>query len=83
MSAHVILTEDKYRKIAEVTLTAANDSLVALCEGTDMLTALHEAIKKVEMQALKHKERKLTMQRQPKPDSAEPLIDVVTPVLEG
>ena len=83
VSAHVILTEDKYRKIAEVTLTAASESLVAVCEGTEMPTVLHDALRKVEAQAVKHKERKLTMQRQAKPDSAEPLIDVGTPALGG
>lgn len=81
VSAHVILTEDKYRQIAEVTLKTAMDSLVATCEGTEMLSALHDALKKIEQQALRHKERKLTAERQRKPDSAEPLIDVVTPAL--
>ena len=49
----MILTEDKYRKIAEVTLTAANESLVAECEGTEMQVALHDALRKVEAQAVK------------------------------
>ena len=75
-SAHVVLTEDKYRKIAEVTLKAAHESLVATCEGTVMLEALLAALKKVEVQAVKHKERKITVQRHGKPDSAEPLIEV-------
>ena len=83
VSAHVILTEDKHRKIAEVTLTAANESLVAVCEGTEMQAVLHDALRKVEAQAVKHKERKLTIERQAKPDSAEPSVDVVTPVLGG
>ena len=81
VSAHVILTEDKYRKIAEVTLTAASESLVAVCEGTEMQAALHDALRKVEAQAVKHKERKLTMQRQAKPDSEQPSMDVGTPAL--
>ncbi len=79
VSAHVILTEDKYRQIAEVTLKTATDSLVATCEGTEMLTALHDALKKVEQQALKHKERKITVERHAKPNSAEPLIEVGLP----
>jgi len=54
VSAHVILTEDKYRHIAEVTLKTPMNSLVATCEGTEMLAALHEALKKIELQAIKH-----------------------------
>jgi putative sigma-54 modulation protein len=76
VSAHVILTEDKYRQIAEVTLKTATDSLVATCEGTEMLVALHDALKKIELQAIKHKERRMTVQRQRKPNSAAPLIEV-------
>jgi putative sigma-54 modulation protein len=76
VSAHVILTEDKYRMIAEVTLKTAAGSLVATCEGTDMLVALHDALKKIEQQAIKHKERKITVERHAKPNSSEPLIEV-------
>lgn len=78
VGAHVILTEDKHRMIAEVTVQTAKDSLVATCEGTEMLTALHDALKKIEQQAIKHKERKMTVERHAKPDSAEPLIEVPT-----
>ena len=83
VGAHVILTEDKYRKIAEVTLNAATEVLVAECEGTEMLVVLHDALKKIEQQAIKHKERRMTVQRHAKPDSAEPLIEVVTPASAG
>jgi len=79
VSAHVILTADKYRKIAEVTLKTAMDQLVATCEHTEMLTALHDALKKIELQAIKHKERKMTVERQRKPNSTEPLIEVRSP----
>ncbi len=79
VSAHVILTEDKYRQTAEVTMKTATDALVATCEGTDMLAALHDALKKIEQQAIKHKERRMTSERQAKPDSAEPLVEVATP----
>jgi putative sigma-54 modulation protein len=74
----VILTEDKYRQIAEVTLKTATDSLVATCEGTDMLASLHDALKKVEQQAIKHKERRMTVDRHAKPNSTEPLIEVAS-----
>ncbi len=79
VSAHVILTEDKYRKIAEVTLNTCSETLVATCEHTDMMTALHEALKKIEQQAVKHKERRLTVERHAKPASSAPLIEVISP----
>jgi len=63
-SAHVILTEDKYRRIAEVTLLCRGESLVARCEGTEMESVLREALMKVEMQAVKHKERYVTVRGQ-------------------
>ncbi len=79
VSAHVILTEDKYRQIAEVTLTAPTETLVATCEGTEMLVALHEALRKLEQQVIKHKERRITVERHAKPASSEPLIEVASP----
>ena len=66
-SAHVILTEDKYRKIAEVTVGCRGEQLVARCESTEMDTALHDALQKVEQQAIKHKEKFTTVRSHPKP----------------
>ena len=65
-TAHVILTEDKYRKIAEVALKASHEDMVATCEGTDMEAALHDALHKVEQQAIRHKEKFDTVSRHPK-----------------
>jgi putative sigma-54 modulation protein len=62
-SAHVILTEDKYRKIAEVTVLCRGESLVATCESAEMETALHDALQKVEQQAIRHKDRFATMRQ--------------------
>ncbi len=79
VSAHVILTEEKYRHTAEVTLKTAHDQLVAVCESTaDMLTALHDSLRKIEQQAIRHKERKITVERHAKPNSTEPLIEVAS-----
>ncbi len=79
VSAHVILTEDKYRQIAEVTLKTTSETLVATCEGTEMLVALHDALRKIEQQAVRHKERRITVERHAKPASSEPLIEVISP----
>lgn len=59
--AHIILTEDKYRRIAEVTLQCRGDVLVGTSEATEMETALHDALARVEQQAVKSKERYTTV----------------------
>jgi putative sigma-54 modulation protein len=64
-SAHVILTEDKYRKIAEVTIQCRGESIVATSEATEMESALHDALHKVELQAIRHKERYATVRSHP------------------
>ena len=76
VNAHVILTEDKYRMCAEVTLKTPIETLVANCEDSEMEKALHDALRKIEQQAVKHKERKLSLERHAKPDSAEPMVEV-------
>jgi putative sigma-54 modulation protein len=65
-AAHVILTEDKYRKIAEITVSCRGEQLVATCEGTEMEVVLHDALQKVEQQAIKHKKRWDTVRDHPK-----------------
>ena len=65
-SAHVILTEDKHRKIAEVSVLCRNETLVATSESAEMETALRDAIEKVELQAIRHKERYATVRDHPK-----------------
>jgi putative sigma-54 modulation protein len=55
--AHVILTEDKFRKIAEVTVNCRGEQIVATAESAEMEQALHDALHKVEQQAIKHKDR--------------------------
>jgi putative sigma-54 modulation protein len=70
-SAHIILIEDKYRKIAEVTVQCRGEQLVARCESTEMETALHDALQKVEQQAIRHKEKYATVRDHPKPIPSE------------
>ncbi len=70
-SAHVILSTDKYRQIAEVTVKCKNRSLVATCESTEMLVALHDALAKIEQQAIRHNQRRTTIKRHPKGDLKE------------
>lgn len=67
-SAHVILTENKYRKIAEVEVVSRGHSLVGTCKATDMETALHDALAKVEKQAVRANQKFTTLKRHPKED---------------
>lgn len=66
VSAQVVLSTEKYRQNAEVTIKTRRQSLVATCEGTEMAMALHEALDKIERQALRHKKRTMTIKRHPK-----------------
>ncbi len=65
-SAHVILTVDKYRKIAEVTLKNGHPEIVANCESAEMATALHDALAKVEQQVVRHRQKTTTSIRHPR-----------------
>ncbi len=65
-SAHVILTVDKYRHIAEISMLCSAQDMVANCEATDMETALHDALAKLETQWVRHNQKTTTMKRHPK-----------------
>lgn len=65
--AHVIFTEDKYRKIAEIEVVCRGDVLVASAEAGDMESALRGALEKVEQQAVRNKEKYQTVRSHPKP----------------
>ena len=55
--AHIILTTEKHRQLAEVTVNTRKCGIVGIAESTVMASALHEALDKAEKQALKHKEK--------------------------
>ena len=63
---HVILTMEKHRCIAEITITARNHPIVGLAEATDMTVAVGEALERIERQAVKHKSRWRAIKRQPR-----------------
>jgi putative sigma-54 modulation protein len=65
-SAHVILTEEKYRHTAEVTVQTKFQTIVGLCESPVMEIALRDALAKAEFQAIKHKDKFRTRTREPK-----------------
>ena len=78
--AHVILCKDKYRHNAEVTVQTRHQKLVASCEATEMETALHDALAKLEQQAIRHKKRFGTMKRHPKTDVKAAAAESAAPV---
>jgi putative sigma-54 modulation protein len=63
---HVILTTEKYRKTAEITLKTRIYKLVAKCEATEMVVALHDALTKIERQTIRHKQKSTTIKRHSK-----------------
>ena len=67
-SVHVILSSDKYRQIADITVQTRHYKLVARCEATDMEMALRDALETIEGQAIRQKKKFGTIKRHPKAD---------------
>jgi putative sigma-54 modulation protein len=65
--AKVILTVDKYRKIADVAVKQGSQKMVATCESVDMMTALRDALAKIEQQAVRHRQKATKGVRRPRP----------------
>ncbi len=69
IKSKVILTVEKHRNIAEITVTRRRSHLVGLAESTDMITAVTRALEHIETQALRHNGRRRTTTRKPKDKS--------------
>jgi putative sigma-54 modulation protein len=67
-SAHVILSTDKYRQIADLTIQTKHYKLVARCEATEMEAALRDALETIERQGIRQKKKFGTIKRHPKAD---------------
>ena len=52
---HVILTLEKKRHIAEITVTVRNNSFVGVAEAAEMSRAIGEAMDKIDRQAVRYK----------------------------
>jgi putative sigma-54 modulation protein len=65
-SVHVILSAEKYRHTAEVTLKTRLHAIVGISESPSMETALREALDRAETQAVKCKKKLEATKRQPK-----------------
>jgi putative sigma-54 modulation protein len=59
----VVLTLEKRRNKAEITITPRNGPLIALAQAHDMAAAINEALEHLEKQAVKYKTRWRTQKR--------------------
>jgi putative sigma-54 modulation protein len=66
VDAHIVLTTEKYRKTADVTLRMRAGKIVGFGESNNMDIALREALAKAETQAVRWRKRLNAIKRQPK-----------------
>ncbi len=66
LSAHIVLSSEKYRHAAEITIKIRGAKLVSAAEATSMRAALRMALEKAETQAKRHKKKKVDNKRLPK-----------------
>jgi len=65
-AAHIVLTTEKYRKTADVTVKMRAGKIVGFAEANNMEIALREALERAETQAIRWRKRWQAMKRQPK-----------------
>ncbi len=65
----VILTAERHRNVAEITVTRRRGHLVGLAQAADMLVAVNQALEHIETQALRYNGRRRTTHRKPKDKS--------------
>jgi putative sigma-54 modulation protein len=68
-NAHVVLSTERHLHHAEVTVNYYDHTLVGIHADGDAFTALHEAVNKLEKQALKVKEKWRDTKRGSKPEA--------------
>jgi len=73
--AHVILTADKHRQVAEVSLRSRQTDLAATAVTTDLRLSLAGAIAKLERQAEKQRTRRRVRKGAASPRTAAPLSE--------
>ncbi len=66
---HVVLTAEKHRRIAEITLKFRDQKLVSVEESVDVRASINGAIDKMERRAVRLLERRRTRKRRPGPTS--------------
>lgn len=63
---NVVLSVEKHRHIAEITITVRTHPIVGIAEANDMSSAIGEALERIERQALKYKGRWRARKRHPR-----------------
>ncbi len=66
VGAHIVLTSEKSRKTADVTVKMRAGKIVGFSESYSIETALREALTRAETQAVRSRKRTHTIKRQPK-----------------
>ena len=66
ITSKVILTVEKHRNIAEITVKRRRGHLVGLAEAADMTIAVNQALEHIETQVLKYNGRRRATHRKPK-----------------
>jgi len=66
LSAHIVLSSEKYRYSAEITIKIRGAKLVSVGEATSMNAALRMALDKAETQAKRQKQKAVANKRLPK-----------------
>jgi len=76
-AAHVILSAEKYRKTAEVSIKTRRAEILGISESTSMETALRGALDKAATQAIRCRKKLQAKKRQPKEEkiTAEPQLE--------
>jgi putative sigma-54 modulation protein len=65
-SVHLVLSSEKYRHTAELTVITRHQDIVGIAESTSMDTALRGALDKAETQAIRFRKKMQSTKRQPK-----------------
>ena len=60
LEAHVILSVEKYRHIAEITVHGDGLDVAGKDESADMYTAIDQVVEKLESQVKRHKDKLIT-----------------------
>ena len=72
IKSKVILTVEKHRNIAEITVKRRRGHVVGLAEATDMVAAVSQALEHIETQVLRHNGRRRTTHRKPRTKAGRP-----------
>jgi putative sigma-54 modulation protein len=79
VDAHIVLTSEKYRKTADVTLRMRSGKIVGFAESNNMEIALREALGKAESQAIRSRKRIHAIKRQPKEEKSSHEVQLARP----